>query len=302
MRLLVTIDDETSAKTLGDALYAEGIATTVNTTREGQFAVWVHEEARMEDARAFLNDFNPRESRFSEMARQARAQKRQEAKEARDLQARTERMRSQLEARQTMRIGRVTLGLIIVSVLLYILTDQGQNIEVVGLFTLVPVKALGSNFHAMGDISALWKGQPWRIITPIFLHFNLLHILFNMWWLKDLGTAIERVFSPTYLVVFVLVTAAVSHLAQYYFIGPGIFGGMSGVVYGLFGFIWVRGRLDPSFPYRMPQGLVIFMLIWFALGFTGWVGPIANGVHGGGLVVGAGWGLLSSGYLKQMFR
>jgi GlpG protein len=128
----------------------------------------------------------------------------------------------------------------------------------------------------------------------MFLHFGWLHILFNMWWMKDLGTAIERVFSARYLLGLVLVIAVVSHVLEYVMSGPKIFGGMSGVVYGLFAFIWIRGRLDPSFPYRIPQQLVTFMLIWLALGFTGWVGPIANWVHSGGLLVGAAWGFLSS--------
>ena len=77
---------------------------------------------------------------------------------------------------------------------------------------------------------------------------------------------------------------------------------MSGVVYGLFAFIWIRGRLDPSFPYHMPQQLVTFMLIWLGLGFTGWVGPIANWVHSGGLIVGALWGVSSSGDLRRKLR
>ena len=41
------------------------------------------------------------------------------------------------------------------------------------------------------------------------------------------------------------------------------------------------------------------MMIWLALGFTGWVGPIANWVHSGGLIVGIAWGVLSSGYLQR---
>jgi len=86
---------------------------------------------------------------------------------------------------------------------------------------------------------------------------------------------------------------------EYAVSGPTTFGGMSGVVYGLFSFIWIRGRLDPSFPYRMPQQLVTFMLIWLGLGFTGWVGPIANWVHTGGLISGAVWGVISSGYLGR---
>jgi GlpG protein len=133
----------------------------------------------------------------------------------------------------------------------------------------------------------------------MLLHFGWLHIFFNMWWLKDLGTAIERVFSARYLLVFVLVVAVFSHSLEYVMSGGRIFGGMSGVVYALFAFIWIRGRLDPSFPYRLPQQLVTFMLIWLVLGFTGWVGHIANWVHSGGLVVGAAWGVLSSGWIRR---
>ena len=133
----------------------------------------------------------------------------------------------------------------------------------------------------------------------MFLHFGLMHIFFNLWWLKDLGTAIERVFSARYLLVFVIVTAAFSHVLEYAVSGPTTFGGMSGVVYALFSFIWLRGRLDPSFPYRLPQQLVTFMLIWLGLGFTGWVGPIANWVHTGGLIVGSVWGVISSGYIQR---
>jgi GlpG protein len=136
----------------------------------------------------------------------------------------------------------------------------------------------------------------------MFLHFGFLHIFFNMWWLKDLGTALERVFSGRYLLAFVLVVALFSHVLEYVMSGPRIFGGMSGVVYGLFAFIWIRGHLDSSFPYRMPQQLVTFMLIWLGLGFTGWVGPIANWVHSGGLAVGVVWGVVSSGYLTRKLR
>jgi membrane associated rhomboid family serine protease len=41
------------------------------------------------------------------------------------------------------------------------------------------------------------------------------------------------------------------------------------------------------------------MLIWLVLGFTGWVGHIANWVHSGGLIAGALWGAISSGYLGR---
>jgi len=298
MRMLTTVADQNDAKILGDALYADGVATTLKETREGSIAIWVHDETQMEQARAFLKGFDPSSSRVAEMAKQARARRKNEAKADEKLRTRTEKIREQIEAKQNMRIGTVTTGLIAICVVVFFLTDMGKNMAMVSHFTFLPPVVTPRGL-VWGDVSAIWEGQPWRLFTPMFLHFGFMHILFNMWWLKDLGTAIERVFSARYLLIFVLLTAAFSHVLEYAMSGPRTFGGMSGVVYGLFAFIWIRGRLDPSFPYRIPQQLVTFMLIWLGLGFTGWVGPIANWVHSGGLLVGAVWGVISSGYVQR---
>jgi GlpG protein len=293
MRLLTTVGSRSDAQTLGDALYADGVATTVKETRDGDFAIWVHDEERIDQAKAFLGAFDPSASRFADMAKKARAQKKQEAKADERLRARTEKIRHQIEAKQNMRIGTVTAGLIAICVVVFLASGMGEKLDIVSLFTFVPLTPVRGGYIP-GSVSAIWEGQPWRLLTPMFLHFGWLHIVFNMWWLKDLGTAIERVFSARYLFFFVVTVALISHVLEYMMSGPRIFGGMSGVVYGLFAFIWIRGRLDPSFPYRLPQQLVTFMLIWLALGFTGWVGPIANWVHLGGLLTGAAWGFVTS--------
>jgi len=298
MRLLTTVPNQAEAKILGDALYADGVATTIKETRDSSFAVWVQDEDLMEQARTFLNGFDANSSQVSDMARKAREQRRQEAKADERLRVRTEKVRNQIEANQNMRMGTVTAGLMAICGVVFLLTGMGEKMDVVRYFTFTPLVPVRNGF-VFGDVSAMWEGQPWRLFTPMFLHFGLMHIFFNLWWLKDLGTAIERVFSPRYLLIFVLVTAAFSHTLEYMVSGPTTFGGMSGVVYALFSFIWIRGRLDPSFPYRMPPQLATFMLIWLGLGFTGWVGPIANWVHTGGLIVGSVWGVVSSGYIQR---
>jgi GlpG protein len=298
MRLLTTVPDQAEANTLGDALHADGVVTTIKETRDSAFAVWVHDEDRMEQARAFLNGFDSSSSHVSDVARQARTQRRQEAKTDEQLRARTEKIRKQIDAKQNMRIGTVTASLMGICVAVFVLTGMGDNTDVVRYFTFVPLVPVRGGY-VFGDVNVIWQSQPWRLFTPMFLHFGLMHIAFNLWWLKDLGTAIERVFSARYLLIFVLATAAFSHVLEYVISGPTKFGGMSGVVYGLFAFIWIRGRLDPSFPYRMPKQLATFMLIWLALGFTGWVGPIANWVHTGGLISGALWAMISSGYIGR---
>ena len=298
MRLLTTVKSQSEAKTLGDALYADGVPTMVQETRDGEFAVWVQDEDRMQHARAFLDGFDPEASRFAEMAKQARAQRREKAKADEKLRARTEKIRKQIEARQNMRIGPVTATLMAICALVFVFTGFGDDVRATALFTFIPIEFVKGKPY-FGDVSTIWTAQPWRLFTPMFLHFGWLHIAFNLWWLKDLGTAIERVFSSRYLLMLVLCIAVFSHALEYLVSGPTRFGGMSGVVYGLFAFIWIRGRLDPSFPYRMPQVLVTFMLLWLGLGFVGFIGHIANWVHLGGLIVGAAWGVLSSGYFRR---
>ena len=122
-----------------------------------------------------------------------------------------------------------------------------------------------------------------------------------MWWLKDLGTAIERIHSSVYLAIFVVLTGVLSNTAQYFVSGPN-FGGMSGVVYALFGFFWIRGRLDAGYPFKLQQQTVLFMMGWYVLCFTGLMGPVANAAHTGGLITGALWGFLSSGFLQRSLK
>jgi GlpG protein len=100
--------------------------------------------------------------------------------------------------------------------------------------------------------------------------------------------------SSTYLLVLVLVIAACSNLAQFYFGHAPNFGGMSGVVYGLLGYIWIRGKFDPASGLFLHPSTVTMMLIWLVACFSGILGPIANYAHLVGLLMGAAWGYLAS--------
>ncbi len=302
MRLLTTVTTRAEADTLGDALYADGIATTAKETRDSSFAIWVHDEDQMERAKAFLDGFDPTAERFTKMAKKARVKKRQEAKADEQLRARTERIRRQIEAKQNMRIGAVTSVLIAISVVVFVFTGFGVDEAARNYFEVAEIRRVGNRLFYT-TLPYTITHQPWRLITPIFLHgggnvsMGFIHIGFNMWMLYIIGTAVERAHSWWYMLLLVLVSAAFSNALQFAFVGPR-FGGMSGVVYALFGYIWIRGKYDPAFPYGIPRQIVTFLLVWMVLGFVGFMN-MANWAHAGGLVVGVVWGFLASGYLKR---
>ncbi len=131
-----------------------------------------------------------------------------------------------------------------------------------------------------------WEKEPWRIITPIFLHFSIWHILFNMMWLVQLGQVIETLRGSVRFALMVLVIAVVSNVGQFLWTGSPYFGGMSGVVYGLFGYVWMKSWYEKSSGFYVTQNMVFWMIGWYVICLTGYIGPVANAVHGFGLVVG----------------
>ena len=141
-------------------------------------------------------------------------------------------------------------------------------------------------------------GQIWRLFTPILIHYGLLHLVFNMFMLRDLGTFVENRFGAAYFAGLVAVVAVLSNVAQFAWVGEPNFGGMSGVVYGLFGFLWMRGRFDRHAAWQLSSTTVQILLIWYVLCLTNLfaqvVGPVANTVHTVGLLVGMGWGFLTA--------
>ena len=89
--------------------------------------------------------------------------------------------------------------------------------------------------------------------------------------------------------------AVISNVSQYVYSGPSLFGGMSGVVYGLLGFATVAPILQPKWDIQPRPELILFMLAWLFLGIAGVIdafipGGIANAAHVGGLVSGVALG------------
>ncbi len=126
--------------------------------------------------------------------------------------------------------------------------------------------------------------QPWRLLTPMLIHFGILHLVFNMLWLYRLGSQIEYIQGIRVMLGLVVLTQVPGALAQFQLSGP-LFGGMSGVVYGLFGFTWMQARYA-SRGYAVANQDTMLIMGWFVLCATGLVGHVANAQHALGLVFG----------------
>jgi len=177
----------------------------------------------------------------------------------------------------------VTTALISVSALVALLSGLGANLDLLlGLF-------ISSTLH--GGLHEIQSGEIWRLFTPAFIHFGVLHFVFNMLWIWNLGTVIESLLGSSRLIFLTLGIGIFSNLAQYYWSGPA-FGGMSGILYGLLGYLWVQGRFNPGFGVILNRSIVIMMMVWFVLCWTGLLGPIANMAHTVGLATGIILGLI----------
>lgn len=139
--------------------------------------------------------------------------------------------------------------------------------------------------------------QAWRYVTPAFIHFSVLHLVFNLLWWWYLGGQIEQRLGSGKLFILLIVGAALPNIAEFFVSGPR-FGGLSGVVYALLGYSWLRTRLQPDCGLAMPPALMGFMLVWLVLGFLDMLGtPTANMAHLVGLLVG-----LAQGWLDRHHR
>lgn len=139
--------------------------------------------------------------------------------------------------------------------------------------------------------------QAWRYVTPAFIHFSVLHLVFNLLWWWYLGGQIEQRLGSGKLFILLIVGAALPNIAEFFASGPR-FGGLSGVVYALLGYSWLRARLQPDCGLAMPPALMGFMLVWLVLGFFDMLGtPTANMAHLVGLLLG-----LAQGWLDRHHR
>jgi len=305
MRVIGELKEREQARIFSDYLTQEGIENRISEeTVEGDifYEVWVLSEDDLTKAEEELNRFreNPEAEVYKGAAKAARKIKKQAEKEAKEAP-------QYMDARTTVfyhepaRNGAVTLLLILASVGIAILSRLGANIDALRMLLITNVITEGSRIAWMPGLPEIMHGEIWRLFTPMFIHFGIIHLLFNMLWLRDLGNMVEDRKGSLFFAIFVLVVSAAGNLTQYLFSHP-LFGGMSGVVYGLLGYIWMKGKFDPASRLSLHKTTVGLMIFWFFFCLTGLAGNIANGAHAAGLGIGIAWGYLTSGKIRHHLR
>ena len=298
MREIGTIATEKDARALADYLLTLDISTKVIAGRGG-FAVWAHREDRVPEAKQVLGDFllAPEDPRFRSAAPAAKAIRKQAEKEEGAYRKRVSDLRDRWEGAMYRR-APLAFALIVASIV------------VTALMTVYPptYPSLAFSIRAVDDegfvhdtgLDEIRHGQVWRVVTPIFLHFGIFHLFFNMVAMRVFGERVEMRKGPWRFALIVIVAAVAGNVGQFVSSGGG-FGGMSGVVFALAAYLWVKGQVQPEDGLSLDNRSFNNMLVWFAAGIVlpllmpgsrGFPFNMANIAHGAGIAVGVLFGLL----------
>lgn len=201
-----------------------------------------------------------------------------------------------------------TIILVVANIFVFMLMWSSSGIRTLPLweFPYATLLAYGAKTNELIN-----GGQWWRLVTPMFLHVGLIHLLVNMYGLWMLGPFVERLYGSAKFVFFWVATGVAGVLASYLTVRPdmrlnvvssflfknldAVSAGASGALFGLIGVLFVFGikfrhELPEGFKRAFGTGMLPTILLNVVIGFS--VPFIDNAAHMGGLVAGAGLALL----------
>jgi rhomboid protease GluP len=144
---------------------------------------------------------------------------------------------------------------------------------------------------------AVFAGQWWRLVTAIFVHIDLYHLLSNLCFLLLFGWIAESVFQRAGYLALWFLTGIAGSMSQLIALSPQYYGfGASGVAFGLVGALWGAYFLErvPSPAIRRRSSVAILLGFFILLGFLpDWLSSSSfNTAHLGGLLLGMVLGLV----------
>lgn len=129
------------------------------------------------------------------------------------------------------------------------------------------------------------QGQWWRLVTPIFLHLGIVHLLMNEYSLYLLGPLVENTFGKLRFLIIYLVAGIAGNIASAYFL-PNIFSiGASGAIFGLLGtWLYLGIKYRSQLPQAFLSNVIAMIVINILYGTI--QSNIDNYAHLGGLLGG----------------
>ncbi len=281
MLLLSEHPDRARASALVDHLLVHEIEASVRS--EDPWEVWVLDHGRIDAARELRATWEAGTGRSDDRGRAAAIRRKRE-RENEDFAQRTIDPRRRWEGPVAVGIGPITTCLAIAALLVGMASDFGDP-------TTMTIQNLSIEpWDSATFLGKVQEGEVWRLLTPMLIHFGVLHLLFNLLWLWRLGRQIEHHHGTAVMLAVVVLGEIPGSMGQYLLSGPN-FGGLSGVVYAVFGFVWMQARYNRRHHYALSEGDSILIMLWFVACATGAFGPIANVGHAGGLLAGLLLGL-----------
>jgi len=182
----------------------------------------------------------------------------------------------------------VCVALYVISLLL----DPSTALRPRGMFSIfAPSDQVLFALGATGAVPAR-VGRWWTVLTAIYLHGGLLHIVFNVLWIRQLGPAVEQLYGSARLVVIFTVSGVAGFLVSNA-AGIPFTIGASGSIFGLLGALVAFGRKRGGlFGTMVLRQYGQWALMLFVLGF--FMSGVNSLAHAGGFAGGFAAGLVLS--------
>ncbi|WP_261903297.1 rhomboid family intramembrane serine protease GlpG [Vibrio fortis] len=274
---LMVLNNARVAQAFIDYMASRHISIQMSPEGEGRVALWLIDAQHQVETEAELNRFlsEPNHKRYQAASWDVAETRKNQ------FHYHTPSFLSMLKSKA----GPVTLSIMLLCVVIFILQQLGFNQQI---FQMLHFPALDGQ-----------QWQLWRWLSHAVLHFSVMHIAFNILWWWQLGGDIEKKLGGLKLLQIFAISSALSGAGQYWVEGAN-FGGLSGVVYALVGYLWVVSTKAPQMGLTIPRQIVGFMLVWLVLGYMQPFMAIANTAHLAGLIAGVGIGLVDAMKAKHI--
>ncbi len=178
------------------------------------------------------------------------------------------------------KISYLCIGLYIISLLL----DPGYIFKARGIFGLLSPNPVILYKLGMTGTYAMAEGKWWTLITAIYLHGGLLHILFNVLWIRQLGPVVAELYGTSRFFLIFTVSGVLGFILSNV-VGVSFTIGASGSIFGLLGALVFYGRHRGGvFGEAIFRQVISWAFFLFIFGFM--FSGINNWAHGGGFIGG----------------